>query len=99
MLFVKGLIEKPQSKYTLGPLKFTIYDAQQLSLALNSSEMVLCRSGYTSIMDLAKLGKKVFFIPTPGQFEQEYFAEKFQDEKIAPYRRQEDFELSDIRIY
>lgn len=97
VLFVKGLIEKPQSKYTLGPLEVWNYmTAQQLSLALNSSEMVLCRSGYSSIMDLAKLGKKVFFIPTPGQFEQEYLAEKFQDEKIAPYRRQEDFELSDL---
>jgi hypothetical protein len=27
-------------------------------------------SGYTTIMDLAKLCKKAFFIPTPGQYEQ-----------------------------
>jgi predicted glycosyltransferase len=32
--------------------------------------MVLSRSGYTTIIDLAKLNKKAFFIPTPGQFEQ-----------------------------
>jgi hypothetical protein len=29
-------------------------------------------------MDLAKLGKKAFFIPTPGQYEQMYLAKKIK---------------------
>jgi UDP-N-acetylglucosamine:LPS N-acetylglucosamine transferase len=56
----------------------------------------LCRSGYTSIMDLAKLGKKAFFIPTPGQFEQEYLAKKLQKEGFIPYAEQDHFRIENL---
>jgi hypothetical protein len=36
-------------------------------------------------MDLAKLEKKAFFIPTPGQYEQLYLAKKLEEEGIAPF--------------
>lgn len=41
---------------------------------LNASHLVICRSGYTSIMDLQALKKSAILIPTPGQTEQEYLA-------------------------
>ena len=41
---------------------------------INNSEIILCRSGYSNIMDFSVLEKKVIFIPTPGQTEQEYLA-------------------------
>jgi len=47
---------------------------------LNKSKMVVCRSGYSTIMDLAVIGTKALMIPTPGQIEQEYLA-KFLSEK------------------
>jgi hypothetical protein len=47
-------------------------------------------------MDLAKLGKKAFFIPTPGQYEQEYLAIKLQDENLVPYATQDDFTIEDL---
>lgn len=50
----------------------------QLEQGLQESSLVLCRSGYTTVMDLVKLDKKAFFIPTPGQFEQEYLAKKLK---------------------
>ena len=40
----------------------------------NRARMIVCRSGYTTVMELAELGKKALFIPTPGQTEQEYLA-------------------------
>lgn len=43
-----------------------------LNEAILQSQTVICRSGYTSIMDLIKLRKKAILIPTPGQPEQEY---------------------------
>lgn len=61
-----------------------------------SSEVVICRSGYSSIMDLAKLEKKAFFIPTPGQYEQEYLADHFMKLGIAPYCKQKNFEISKL---
>lgn len=39
---------------------------------LNSADLVICRAGYSSLMDLEVLDKKAILIPTPGQSEQEY---------------------------
>ena len=41
-----------------------------------NAEKIICRSGYSTLMDLHVLGKKqLLLIPTPGQTEQEYLAE------------------------
>jgi hypothetical protein len=47
-------------------------------------------------MDLVKLEKKAFFIPTPGQYEQEYLAEKLEKEGLVPYATQDDFKIADL---
>jgi UDP:flavonoid glycosyltransferase YjiC (YdhE family) len=39
---------------------------------ISGSELVITRSGYTSVMELVSLGKGAVLIPTPGQTEQEY---------------------------
>lgn len=41
---------------------------------LNRARLVMTRSGYTTLMELAELGKRALFVPTPGQSEQEYLA-------------------------
>ena len=46
------------------------------------SEIVISRPGYSTIMDLAALGKKALFIPTPGQTEQEYLSRYFTRRKL-----------------
>jgi UDP-N-acetylglucosamine:LPS N-acetylglucosamine transferase len=71
-------------------------NSEELSTAFNESDVVVCRSGYTTVMDLAKLEKKAFFIPTPGQYEQEYLAKKFKSEIIAPSCKQEKFKISKL---
>jgi hypothetical protein len=45
-------------------------------------------SGYTTIMDLAKLCKKAFFIPTPGQYRTNVFSTKLKKRQL-PYIDQE----------
>ncbi len=64
----------------------------ELQNALNSSEMVVCRSGYSSLMDLVKLQKKAVLIPTPGQTEQEHLARHFSkmDRFVAQNQRELD---------
>jgi len=64
-----------------------------LQTAITESKIIISRSGYTTIMDLEKLSAKAFFIPTPGQNEQEYLAKKLEQQNIAPFSSQEDFEL------
>jgi hypothetical protein len=42
----------------------------ELSSALCGATTVVCRSGYSSLLDLAALGKSAILVPTPGQPEQ-----------------------------
>ena len=39
---------------------------------MQEAKEIVCRSGYSSIMDLHTIGRKAYLIPTPGQTEQEY---------------------------
>lgn len=97
ILFIKGKIEPKQMVTEKNQFTFYNYmNSVQLESAFNESELILCRSGYTTIMDLAYLGKKAFLIPTPGQYEQEYLAKKFKEEGIAASCKQEKFKLSKL---
>ncbi len=51
-------------------------NANELSQLIVASKVIVCRSGYSTLMDMYVLGKKeLILIPTPGQTEQEYLAE------------------------
>ena len=102
VLFVRGKIEPVQTKEEISTesgtiLIYNFMQSKELHLALNQSEMVLSRSGYTTVMDLAKLEQKAFFIPTPGQYEQEYLAKRLQKQELVPYCTQEDFSLKELK--
>ncbi|MFH1013803.1 MAG: glycosyltransferase, partial [Thermoplasmatota archaeon] len=53
---------------------FTYLSKEEREEVLNKSKLVISRSGYSTIMDLAVIGTKALMIPTPGQIEQEYLA-------------------------
>jgi len=57
------------------------------------SDILISRSGYTTIMDLVKLQKKAILIPTPGQTEQEYLADYLKDKSMFIFKSQKEFEL------
>lgn len=97
VVFVKGVVEKTQTKQQVKNVTYyNFMNTKQLEQTFNESDLVLCRSGYTTVMDLAKLEKKAFFIPTPGQYEQEYLAIKLQEEQLVPYATQNDFTIEDL---
>lgn len=97
VVFVKGIIEAVQKKEEVENITFyNFMKARQLEQCIQESAIILCRSGYTTIMDLERLNKKAFLIPTPGQFEQIYLAEKFETEKIAPFATQDNFKIEDL---
>ncbi|MFC5048065.1 glycosyltransferase [Aquimarina hainanensis] len=103
IVFVKGLIEEEHRSYTENNITVHNYlTGNTLQDAINNSKLIISRSGYTTIMDLAKLKKKAFFIPTPGQFEQEYLAKILCENKIVPSCSQDEFtlqKLQDINHY
>jgi len=103
VLFIKGKIEALQKKEISDTMIiYNFMTSTELEVAINESDLILSRSGYTTIMDLAKLEKKAFFIPTPGQFEQDYLAEKMSADGIAPFATQNQFSikmLSEVENY
>ncbi len=94
VILVKGIIEAEQTCFKKDAMTiFNFLKSTELEKTINQSKIVLSRSGYTTIMDLAKLEKKAFFIPTPGQFEQEYLAKRFEDLWMVPSCKQDDFKI------
>lgn len=70
------------------------FATEEMNTAIEESELVISRSGYSTVMDLAKLGKKAVLIPTPGQTEQEYIADELTKRGIAYSVKQSDFDLN-----
>jgi uncharacterized protein (TIGR00661 family) len=98
VLFVKGVVENERQVEQNGEMIIYNYlSGIDLEKALNESDLIVSRSGYTTIMDLAKLGKKAFFIPTPGQFEQEYLADLLKEHNFVPYCKQNEFNLEKLK--
>lgn len=65
----------------------------ELQEILLKSRIIIARSGYSTVMDMARLNKRVIFIPTPGQTEQEYLAQKLLEAGIAFSMTQNHFDL------
>ncbi len=103
VVFVKGVVCEEQVSETIDNITFfNFMTSKTLEKTINESKIILCRSGYTTIMDLAKLEKKAFFIPTPGQGEQEYLAQKLKANKMVPTTNQDEFvieNLSEVALY
>jgi predicted glycosyltransferase len=66
-----------------------------LSLIAGAKSLV-CRSGYTTMMELAGLGKAgVLLVPTPGQPEQEFLAVHAQQAGLAFWQDQDALDLGE----
>ncbi len=97
VLFVRGKVEANQERFQfLNCEVVNFMQSDELVKAFNESEIVLSRSGYTTVMDLAKLNKKAFFIPTPGQFEQEFLAKRLQKQQLVPTATQAKFSIDQL---
>lgn len=69
-------------------------NAAEIEQLLPQAELLVLRSGYSSLMDLAKLrSPKALLIPTPGQTEQEYLANKLAREGIYLQQSQKELDL------
>ena len=73
---LRGTETKPNSALTNNDnvVVKNLLDEINLEQLIAQSKLIICRAGYTSIMDFILLNKKAILIPTPGQWEQEYLA-------------------------
>ncbi|HEY0743753.1 MAG TPA: glycosyltransferase [Chryseosolibacter sp.] len=88
---VRGVIN-PNAR-TIAPDIFDYLTSARLQEVIESSKIIVARSGYSTVMDMAALRKKVIFVPTPGQTEQEYLAKRLHQAGIAFACPQHKFDL------
>jgi UDP-N-acetylglucosamine:LPS N-acetylglucosamine transferase len=76
VLVVRGIPKREVLRQQLDNVTLVSHlPSDELKAHLLAAKEIICRSGYSSIMDLHVLGKKATLIPTPGQTEQEYLAD------------------------
>ncbi|MDL2261987.1 hypothetical protein LJC11_00605 [Bacteroidales bacterium OttesenSCG-928-I21] len=75
IVIIRGLPKCSEKKKDSTSIRFLNHatDSELLDY-INCSKRIICRSGYTTIMDLVNIGRRAILIPTPGQSEQEYLA-------------------------
>ena len=77
-LLIRGITENKKLELNI-PSHITVINfaaGSTLIEMVNKSSIIICRSGYSSIMDLYSCQKKCILYPTPGQTEQEYLYRK-----------------------
>ena len=89
-MLVRGLPDEQESP---AQNELNHADAAEMEKLMTEAGIVICRSGYTSVMDLLRLRKRAVLVPTPGQTEQEYLAEHLQEKKFFPYLAQDRFDM------
>ncbi len=107
VLFIRGIPWKKQSQTVHGNIQLVSHLPPNLFYTyLKKAEFIISRAGYSTIMDLAAIGKSALLIPTPGQTEQEYLADHlaagnyFVSMSQNDIRIQEAFEkLKKIRLF
>lgn len=91
---ITGNPEKGKSKKESPRIReYPHLPANELQKTIEEAGTIVTRSGYSTIMDLASLGRKAVMIPTPGQTEQEYLAEYHDRKKHFLAVKQDHFEL------
>lgn len=96
VVLVRGVQNKPLPEK---PKTWTVHDlssGQALETLMDEASQVICRSGYSSIMDLVKKQKRALLIPTPGQPEQEFLAHYVASKRWFNQCVQKDFSLTQI---
>jgi hypothetical protein len=78
-LLVLGLPDKPVDRQVHNVRIVSHLDDTALLHAVLYSKNITCRSGYSTLMDLMTTRRTAELIPTPGQTEQEYLADRMKN--------------------
>lgn len=96
MILVRGLPEggNPLRGVPEGMVVHDHLPAAELERVIRRAAIVIARPGYSTLMDLARLGKRAVLVPTPGQTEQEYLGKRLADMGWAVCVGQRDLSLA-----
>lgn len=86
ILFVRGVSEEKPPLQNFNNITFkNMLTTEALADAITSSKTIICRSGYSTILDIVALNAQAILIPTPGQTEQEYLAKRLNERDYFYY--------------
>ena len=94
-VLVRGTTKKRTNIYHF-PV-YDLVDTETLLSLIVKSKTVVCRAGYSSIMDLIALNKNAIIVPTPGQTEQEYLAEHLKNKGFFNSVKQKEFTIDTLQ--
>ena len=94
-IVILGLTEKKEylKEKRDNILVFNHLPREIISDMINLSGLVICRSGYSTVMELVVLNKNALMIPTPGQTEQEYLSKFYKEQNLFYSISQEKLDL------
>jgi len=73
---ILGKPDSTRKSWTAGNVTFYNHlPTQEFAEVISKADWVISRGGYSTVMDMAVLGAKCIFVPTPGQYEQVVLAE------------------------
>jgi UDP:flavonoid glycosyltransferase YjiC (YdhE family) len=86
--------------HTSAPLSSTVTVVSHMRTSesvelVRNAKAIVCRGGYTTIMELLSLGKRAVIVPTPGQTEQEYLCGRLAAKGLFVVRQQESLDLAE----
>lgn len=94
-LIVRGITEEQDYQQLTDNITMVNFmQAKELEQAILVSDVIISRTGYSTILDLAALGKTAILVPTPGQPEQEYLGKYFMKKKIYYAVTQDKFDIN-----
>ena len=93
-IILRGFTEKKEEWDLTDKIRvYSHLETSKIREIMRRTHLVICRSGYSSLMDLVTMGINAILVPTPGQTEQEYLARYLLEKKIYFSMSQEHFDL------
>lgn len=93
VVVVRGLPDSKELPKANNTRVYNHLSKTELADKIAGAGLVICRSGYTSVMDINAMKARAVFIPTPGQAEQEYLGRYLHENGFALKFDQANFDL------
>lgn len=93
-LIVRGIVKTGVDE-KIGQFSIKNFASEaELASLIKGAELYIARSGYSTLMDLAKIGSEaLLLVPTPGQTEQEYLADRLRKSSAALVQQQRKLDI------
>ncbi len=97
-VMVLGKPQKGQCTWTEGNIEFHNHlPTEEFARAVKNADWVVSRGGYSTVMDMAFLGARCIFVPTPGQYEQVSLAKELASSGYAVHIPAQEFSLKSLK--